>query len=53
MTIKTTLVAVVLALSPAMAFAGCFSAHQTTASACGEGLVWDAASESCIAPASS
>ena len=51
---KIALVAIVLALSPAAAFAmGCMGERQTTASACGEGMVWDSASQSCIAPMSS
>lgn len=55
MTIRTALVALVLGLSPAAAFAmgGCMSERQTSASACGEGMVWDSASQTCIAPMSS
>ena len=53
MKIKTAFVAMVLALSPALASAGCWMGHQTSASACGEGMVWDDPSQTCIAPISS
>lgn len=53
MKIKTALVAVVLAFSPALASASCMMDRQTTASACGEGQVWDASSQTCIVPMSS
>jgi len=53
MKIKTAFVAMVLALSPALASAGCWMGHQTSASACGEGMVWDEPSQTCIAPISS
>ncbi len=54
MKIKTTLAAMVLVALPGMAMAmGCNSMRATTASACGEGLVWDAGTETCIIPATS
>jgi hypothetical protein len=53
MTIKTALLAMTLVLSPALASASCWMESQTSASACGEGLVWDAGSQTCIAPISS
>jgi hypothetical protein len=53
MTMRTALVALVLGLTPALAWASCSTMHQTTASACGEGQVWDAASQTCIIPQTS
>lgn len=48
MTIKTTLVALVLALSPGLAFASCEGEVRQTTSACAEGQVWDGASQTCV-----
>jgi len=55
MTFKTTLAALILALSPGMALAyGCSGAMQDrTASACTDGEVFDAESGACIAPTTS
>lgn len=53
MRIKTALVALVLAVTPALASAGCMMGHQISASACGEGQVWDESSQACIVPVSS
>lgn len=53
MTIKTTLVALVLALSPGLAFASCSGMMHQTASTCGEGQVWDAAAQACVTPQTS
>lgn len=54
MTIKTGLVALVLTLAPGLAFASCYGGpHQTTASACADGQVWDATAMICITPQTS
>ena len=55
MAIKTTLIALVLVAAPGMALAmgGCNTMRATTASACGEGQVWDAGSQTCVIPATS
>ena len=55
MKVKTFLVAAVLAMTPglAMAMGGCVSMTPTTASACGEGQVWDADTRACVTPLSS
>lgn len=55
MAIKTTLIALVLVVAPGMALAmgGCNSLRATSASACGEGQVWDAGTQACIIPATS
>ena len=50
MSIKTLIVAAALAVAPtfALAMGGCGSLQQT-ATACSDGQVWDAASQSCVA----
>ena len=50
MTIKTALVAAVLALSPSLAMAmGCqWGDHSEQAMSCAEGMTWDAATETCV-----
>lgn len=53
MTLKTAFIALVLASAPALAWASCASMHQTSASACGEGQVFDPASQTCITPQTS
>jgi hypothetical protein len=53
MTLKTALVALVLGLAPALAWAHCGDHIRTTASNCGEGQVWDEASQTCITPQTS
>lgn len=54
MTLKTALIALALAVTPGLAFAYCSGAtHQTTASACAEGLVLDTATGICMPPATS
>jgi hypothetical protein len=53
MTFKTAFVALVLGLIPAMASAYCAGDMRTTASACGEGQVFDPASQTCITPQTS
>jgi hypothetical protein len=53
MTIKTAFVAMVLALTPGLAFASCYSTHTDTSSLCAEGLTWDATAQACVAPISS
>ncbi len=50
---RTAFVAMVLALSPALASAGCWMGHQTSASACADGQVWNETSQTCTAPISS
>lgn len=54
MKLKTLLAAAALALAPGIAFAmgGCGSMQQSAA-ACGDGQVWDAATQSCVTPISS
>ena len=53
MTLRTAFVALVLGLTPAMAWASCSPAIHTTAAACGEGQVWDSASGTCVTPPTS
>jgi hypothetical protein len=53
MTLKTAFIALVLASAPALAFASCYDTHQTSASACAEGQVFDPASQSCVSPQTS
>lgn len=50
MTIKTLLAMLALSVTPALAFAQCTGdKHMSTqASACGEGMVYDSASASCV-----
>lgn len=53
MKMKTAVVALILVLSPGLAFATCRSFHQISASACPEGQIRDASSGICILPVSS
>ncbi|MCC6000890.1 MAG: hypothetical protein JJU19_08510 [Pararhodobacter sp.] len=55
MKVKTFLAAAALALMPgfALAMGGCGSMAPQSASACGEGQVWDAATQACVTPVSS
>jgi hypothetical protein len=54
MKIKTIVAAALLALSPGLAFASCFGEHTNQqAMSCGEGMVWDAATQSCTEQVSS
>lgn len=54
MTLKTALAALALTLAPTLAFAYCGGVpHTPTASACGDGQVWDEASQTCIVPQTS
>ena len=49
MTIKTILFASVIALAPAISFAMCSKEmHETTASSCASGQVWDIETELCV-----
>lgn len=50
MTIKTLLAVLALSLTPALAFAQCTGdKHMSTqASACGEGMVYDTATNACV-----
>ncbi|QYK39946.1 MAG: hypothetical protein KF887_10735 [Paracoccaceae bacterium] len=49
MKLKLTLAAIALALTPGLAAAMCKDGHtKITASACGEGQVYDAASGACV-----
>lgn len=46
---KTLLAACALAFAPALAFAECSGyGHSTTASQCGDGMIWDLNTQSCI-----
>ncbi|MCE6952001.1 hypothetical protein LAZ40_19990 [Cereibacter sphaeroides] len=45
---KLTLAALALIAAPALAFADCNAKHQTTASACGEGQIYDPVVKGCI-----
>lgn len=53
--IKTTLAALALATVPSISFAFCsWSGHSTeTAASCAEGMVWDAASSTCVTASTS
>ncbi len=55
MKVKTFLAATVLAMAPglAMAMGGCGSMTPQSASACGDGQVWDADARACVTPLSS
>ena len=53
MNLRTAFVALVLGLSPALVWASCGHETRTTASACGEGQVFDEASQTCIVPQTS
>ncbi|SMX42212.1 adenylosuccinate lyase [Actibacterium lipolyticum] len=48
MTIKTLLVAAALSVAPALALAECQWKHDTTASQCAEGQIFDATKGTCI-----
>ena len=43
---KTTIIALVLAALPAVAFAAC--GHEQTAQSCADGSQWDAAKGACV-----
>ena len=54
MKIKTTLAVIALALMPTLAAAqGCSYEKEITASFCGEGQTYDAATKTCVTAASS
>ncbi len=55
MTLKMTFAVIALTLAPGLAAAQCVhdNAVKITASACGEGMVWDTAAQSCVANPSS
>lgn len=54
MRLKIAIAALALAAAPSLAFAQCgWKNVDRTASQCEQGMVWDAASETCIAPVSS
>jgi len=50
MTLKMTFAAIALTLAPGLAIAQCNEMKDTkiTASACGEAMVWDTVSQSCV-----
>jgi len=52
MKFRLAIAALALAVAPgfALALGGCGMDRTTSASACAEGQVWDAASETCITP---
>ena len=52
MKFRLAIAALALAVAPsfAVALGGCGMDRTTSASTCGEGQVWDAASETCITP---
>lgn len=49
---KFTLATLALIAAPALAFAECPMKHQTTASACGEGQIYDPVLKGCITASS-
>lgn len=55
MKIRMTLATLALSLAPGLAMAQCDHMRDTkiTASACGEGMVWDTASQTCVVRPSS
>ncbi|MBC57839.1 MAG: hypothetical protein CL814_13010 [Confluentimicrobium sp.] len=53
MTLKTLFVTATLALAPALASAECQWKHETTASQCAEGQVFDAKTGTCVAQTTS
>jgi uncharacterized protein YdeI (BOF family) len=53
MKLKTILAAAALALAPGLAMAMCGHERTTTATACGEGYVFDAATQTCVVKATS
>jgi uncharacterized protein YdeI (BOF family) len=54
MTVKALLALIALMVSPALALAqGCDHGNAQSASQCGEGQTWDAASQSCVTPINS
>ena len=49
MPIKTTLIALVLAVSPTLSLAMCGALdHETTAASCADGFVWDTDAQACV-----
>ncbi len=50
MTLKTTLAALALALTPGLAAAMCSERHINTTMNCAEGMVWDSQTRTCTAP---
>jgi hypothetical protein len=50
MTLKMTFAVIALAIAPGLAAAQCVHMPDTriTASACGEGMVWDTVAQSCV-----
>lgn len=54
MKFKTTLAAIILAMTPALASAMCADMKpQPTAAICGDGQVWDTAAGVCVDPVTS
>jgi hypothetical protein len=55
MTLKLTFAVIALALAPGLAIAQCQERQniKITASACGEGMVWDTAAQACVGKPSS
>ena len=54
MTVKTLLAVIALVVSPVFALAqSCDHGAAQSASQCGEGKTWDAASQSCVTPINS
>ncbi|MFN3643867.1 MAG: hypothetical protein ACK4TB_13220 [Gemmobacter sp.] len=53
MKVKVFLAAAALALAPGLASAMCGHERKTTATACGEGMVFDAATQTCVKAATS
>lgn len=54
MTVKTLIIAGVVALTPMMSFAmGCQNGHSEQASSCAEGTAWDADLGACVPSVSS
>jgi hypothetical protein len=55
MTLKMTFAVIALTLAPGLAMAQCHGMKDVkiTASACGEGMVWDTVAQSCVVQPSS
>lgn len=53
MRIKTLLAAFILAAAPGLAFAECSWGARDVTMSCAEGTSWDAASQTCVATATS
>lgn len=54
MKLKVLFIAAALVLTPGLALAmGCSWSTPQSASACGEGQVWDASTQACVTPISS